>query len=96
MRIIEICVSWKNLVDTQNKKKENLRVGKKFSGHAKQEKRKFACQGKNKQTRKTRKKEIYVSGKKLADTQNKKKGNLRVGEKFSRHAKQENREFACL
>ena len=52
------------MADTQNKKKGNLRVGEKRGGHAKQEKRKSACLGKNKQTRKTRKKEICVSGKK--------------------------------
>ena len=48
----------------------------------------FACK-QRKQTRETEKKEICVSVKKNADTQNKKKGNLRVGEKEGGHAKKE-------
>lgn len=80
MRKKEICVSVKKKVDTQNRKKGNLRVsknrmrtrktgkkgdlrvGKKECGHAKQEKRKSACWGKRRQTRKMRKMEICVSG----------------------------------
>jgi len=71
-------VSVKKNADTQNRKNGNLRVGEKEGGHAKQEKKKFACRGKRRRTRKTGKMDICVSGEKKVDTQNEKKGNLRV------------------
>ena len=49
--------------NTRNRKKVNLRVREKKSGHAKRGKQEIACRGKEGQTRKKEKMRNYVSGK---------------------------------
>ncbi|MBR1849701.1 MAG: hypothetical protein IJ791_10785 [Lachnospiraceae bacterium] len=71
-----------HVTDTQNEKKRNLRVSEKECGHAKQEKWEFACRGKRRWTRKTRKKKICVSVKtECGHAKQEKKGICVLGKK---------------
>ena len=58
------------------------------------EKLDFACQGLKKRACENRKAGFCMQAKET-NTRNRKKGNMRVGEKECRHAKQEKRKFAC-
>ena len=88
-------MSVKKKVDTQNREKGKLRVGKRGGGHAKRGKQEIACREKERRTRKKEKMRNRVSRKRKADTQKEKNKKLRVAEKKGGHAKREKWKTAC-